>query len=449
MPSYTKREIFLALQQSVLDNSNVEAIVQDLLNRAFSSLPDAQLDYLFIGAVFLDDKLVPVKSYFAPESLVAFPVNVGELLADGDSVLGELLVNKLVTTEKVNEFLDDSYSDVSKVKSIILSPILKGSSLSGVLVILSGREVGSVDGEEKDLVEIFTNLIAFSYRLQDMQESLSKITQEVYKMNAKLHQLDKLKDDFVSVASHELRTPMTAIKSYLWMAIEKKKQELSPDLKRYLDRAYVSTDRLINLVNDMLNVSRIESGRIALILSSVDLVELAQEVVNELLPKAQEKGVELDIDDSQPPKVLCDRDKIHEVYINLIGNSLKFTPKGGKITLSFEAQDQFVFVTVADTGRGIVKEDVAKLFTKFGRLDNSYVSIAEAGGTGLGLFITKSLVALHKGSTNVESGGLGKGARFIFSLPVAGSDVAKKLDEEAPKETQETKGLEKTSVLVN
>src|SRR5579872_558993 len=112
--------------------------------------------------------------------------------------------------------------------------------------------------DEMDFLDSFTNLLAFTYRLQSTQKSLSAITQEVYKMNAKLHYVDKLKDDFVSVASHELRTPMTAIKSFLWMALNRQKENLNPDLKRYLDRAYLSTERLISLVNDMLNISRIE-----------------------------------------------------------------------------------------------------------------------------------------------------------------------------------------------
>ena len=265
-------------------------------------------------------------------------------------------------------------------------------------------------------------------------------------MNVRLKELDKLKDDFVSVASHELRTPMTAIKSYLWVALHKKEDELSEDMKRYLSRAYISVERLINLVNDMLNISRIESGRIALKLSEVNLNELVNEVTEEVGVKAQEKGIRVIGLNKQIPKVLADRDKIHEVLLNLIGNSLKFTKAGGTITVDFWEKYPYVYTSVRDTGVGIEPENLSKLFAKFGRLENSYVAVAESGGTGLGLFISKSIVNLHKGQITAQSEGLGKGSTFTFSLPIIGTDIAAKLKDEAPKETDQTKDLEKTSV---
>ena len=154
--------------------------------------------------------------------------------------------------------------------------------------------------------------------------------------------MDKLKDDFVSLASHELRTPMTAIKSYLWMALAGKGGEISGKLKFYLQRAYDATDRLIKLVNDMLNISRIESGRITISIQRVSLVKLVQDVVFEVMPRAQELGVKLSVTASLGvPDVIADSDKIKEVLINLIGNSLKFTPANGTITVSF-----FIFLPV-------------------------------------------------------------------------------------------------------
>jgi len=108
----------------------------------------------------------------------------------------------------------------------------------------------------------------------------------------------------------------------------------------------------------------------------------------------------------------------------------------------------YLYISVTDTGHGIAHEDLQKLFTKFGRLDNSYVSMAESGGTGLGLYITKSIVALHKGEITVASEGINKGATFTFSLPIVGTDIAKQLASEAPKETSDTKELEKPNVLL-
>ena len=456
MGSVQRRTIYLALQQAVLDCEENDKLLDVLFTRAYSDLPISGFDYLFIAAFFCDDARKITKTCFIDQKNTV-PTNNHDfdllirteniLFRDG-KVKEDLLANQIVISGEINALVDSSYRNFSQIKTIVISPLFILGKFAGGLILASPREAPEIKEYEIEIIEIFTNFVAFSNRLQETQSSLYAITQEVYKMNAKLHQLDKLKDDFVSVASHELRTPMTAIKSYLWMALNKKGAELSGDMKRYLDRSYISVERLISLVNDMLNISRIEGGRVVLNLSEVDLVDFAGEIVEEVKAKADEKKVSVSVIASSMPKVFCDRDKIHEVFLNLVGNSLKFTPEGGKITVDFSLHDPQVKVRISDTGRGLADEDVPKLFLKFGRLDNSYVSIAESGGTGLGLYITKSLVDLHKGTIEATSEGIGKGSQFTFSLPVAGSDLARKLVEETPKETEETKELEKTSVNI-
>lgn len=451
-----KRTVYLQLQQAVLDCDDNAKLLDVLFGSAFANLPTSGFDYLFIGAFFNDNEFKIVKNCFidardvSPTNNPDFDsfIRTENILYRDGAVKSDLVANKIVVSGETNLFIDSSYDHFSNVKSVIISPLSVQGKLAGGLVLACPHTKEEVAEPELEIVEIFTNLVGFVHRLQDTQASLSTITQEVYKMNAKLHQLDKLKDDFVSVASHELRTPMSAIKSYLWMALHKHPEPLSDNMKRYLDRAYISVERLINLVNDMLNISRIEGGRIALNLSEVDLGELADEIVEEVNARADEKGVVVSVLKSAIPKVLCDRDKIHQVYLNLVGNALKFTPKGGKITVRFSLADDMVYVAVADTGSGIGKEDLSRLFKKFGRLDNSYVSVAESGGTGLGLFISKSLVVLHKGDIVATSEGAGRGAQFTFSLPIVGSKVAQKLIDEAPKETRDTKDLENTNINV-
>ena len=145
--------------------------------------------------------------------------------------------------------------------------------------------------------------------------------QNIQGANERLKQLDRLKDDFVSVASHELRTPMTAIKSYLWMAIDGQGGPLNDKQKYYVDRGLESVERLIKLVNDMLNISRIESGRLTVEMSSVDIVKLVKSVIEEVGPRSKELGlsVEVEVGDGVP-LVMADVDKIKEVVYNLIGN---------------------------------------------------------------------------------------------------------------------------------
>ena len=322
-------------------------------------------------------------------------------------------------------------------------PVLIAHRISGLLIFATDRGLGEIEKEELEFLELITNTVGLGFRLQDTQNSLTKISQQVYEMNAKLHQLDKLKDDFVSVASHELRTPMTAIRSYAWMALYRSDVSLSEKLKRYLTRTLVSTERLINLVNDMLNVSRIESGRIEVNPKGFDILELSKTVGEEVQAKAGEVGVKVMVTEAKLPQVFGDPDKVHQVLLNFIGNSLKFTPSGGSVTVSFFTDGQMLDISIKDTGVGMSQEDLGKLFQKFGRLDSSYTAVSTSGGTGLGLYISKSLVDLMKGKIWVSSDGVGKGATFSFSLPIATPELLKEAEKFAIKPTGgEAKALE-------
>lgn len=253
-----------------------------------------------------------------------------------------------------------------------------------------------------------------------LQQEVDKATKELSIANIKLKALDKLKDEFLSLASHELRTPMTAIKSYLWMVLEGRGGKVTEKQKYYLDVAYKSTDRLIALVNDMLNISRIESGKITLIPVHAHLDQLVDDVVVEMTPRSTELGIEISVVSSPTlPEVWVDLDKIKEVLINLVGNSLKFTPRGGKITIKLQKKDNFVETSVSDTGAGIKTEDLPRLFQKFSMIGgNSAQREKNTKGTGLGLYISKLIVELHGGKIWAQSQGIGKGATFTFSLKV-------------------------------
>lgn len=256
-----------------------------------------------------------------------------------------------------------------------------------------------------------------------LKEEVDRATKDLQVANIKLKELDQLKDDFVSVASHELRTPMTAIRSYVWMALNRPDIKLSEKMHRYLDRTLISTERLINLVNDMLNVSRIESGRVEITPKVLDIAALVSGIVEDILPKAEEKMIRVDILKTPVPQVFADGEKVQQILLNLLGNALKFTPIEGTITISFLGDGNGVDISVKDSGVGITKEDLSRLFKKFGRLDNSYVAAATSGGTGLGLYISKSLVELMGGKIWVSSEGVGKGTTFTFSLPAATKEV--------------------------
>ena len=298
------------------------------------------------------------------------------------------------------------------IKSIIVYPLIVRLEIIGVLIIGITEEEKEITADNKAFIDRMAGVVGIA-----LDNSL--LYQSIQEENERLKQVDKLKDEFVSLASHELRTPMTIIKSYLWMFLDKKKGELNQKEITYLERAYSSTERLIKLVNDMLNVSRIESGRLKLEMKDVEIVSLIDTVVTELVPRAQE--LEIKLVNNKPLKPVgvlnADAERIEQILINLIGNSLKFTPQGGSITVSLTPKEKEVLISVLDTGRGIKKEDMPTLFQKFGMIGGAYLQKQQNQGSGLGLYISKSLVELHGGKIWVQSGGENKGTMFSFTLP--------------------------------
>ena len=188
-------------------------------------------------------------------------------------------------------------------------------------------------------------------------------------------------------------------------------------LKHYLEVAYGSTNRLITLVQDMLTISRIEGNRYEISPVKVDLQKVMKQMYEELNIKATEKNIKFTLVD-YPEQLLikADKDKIREVFQNIAGNALKFTPKEGSVTITYDRKDKIIEVHFADTGPGIAKEDIPKLFQKFNRFSNSYTKISDLSGTGLGLYIAKQIISLHQGKIEVKSD-QGKGCIFTISLP--------------------------------
>lgn len=299
------------------------------------------------------------------------------------------------------------------IKSSIIYPLIVRGEVLGSIVFSLSEQDKNFAPFQREFIERLVDVIGIA-----LDNAL--LYKRIQDANEKLKELDKMKDEFVSLASHELRTPMTIIKSYLWMTINGKGGELTEKQRFYVTRAYVSTDRLITFVNEMLNVSRIESNRVSISLKPIAIDSFAAEIISEMEPKAQELGVTLSlIENEQVPLVLADADKIREVITNLLGNSLKFTPRGGSVTLSFKQSGEFVECDVSDTGQGMEEDEIPKLFHKFSMIGDNYLTKTSSQGTGLGLYISKSIVELHGGSIWATSEGKGKGSCFSFTLKKA------------------------------
>jgi signal transduction histidine kinase len=386
-----------------------------------------QLGYQYqnVNILIIDAQNKVVDDFFYdPEvtknEIVKFEIVPGQTIFHPNSEIEkEMLWGKIMISSDIIQIVNQSYPLKHQLRTVVFVPLISASHLKGSFILTTKRGADQISQDEQDFLKLVGQLVNFTYRLFETQNSLVHVSQEVYKANSELHKVNKLKDDFVSIASHELRTPMTAIRSYAWMALHRSDVPLSDKLKRYLERTLISTERLINLVNDMLNVSRIESGRIEIAPTAFDLSNLIGEVLIEIDAKAKEKGLTVTHQANTIPKMFADENKVHQILLNLLGNSLKFTPTGGTISISYQSDGQNISVSVKDSGIGISTDDLNRLFKKFSRLDNSYVATASTGGTGLGLFICKSLIDLMKGTINVQSAGENQGTTFTFTLPVA------------------------------
>jgi len=316
----------------------------------------------------------------------------------------------------------------------IAVPLEVGQERMGYL-LLGEKASGEIyTTQDIDVLEVFSPELAIAIENSKsyeeikefnitLGEEVKRATEDLVKANNRLKELDQAKDEFVSVVSHELRTPMTAVKSYVWLVLNGKAGPLNPKVQEYLNKVYSSSERLISLINDVLDVSHIETGRLNVDLQPASPIKIAEEVIDTLKAKAAETKIDLIVKkDEAVPLIAADITKLGEIYTNLIGNALKFTPSGGKVTVSFQKNGDSIEISVADTGIGMSKEDVTKLFTKFGRLQKSYATMSSSGGSGLGLYISKSYVELMHGKIWVNSEP-GKGTTFTFSLPISKSQT--------------------------
>ncbi len=306
-----------------------------------------------------------------------------------------------------------------KVKHEIVGAIFLGDKASGD--IYSSEDINILKIIAPEMAVGVKNALAYDEIKRfnvTLREEVRHATAKLKKANERLKELDELKDEFVSLASHELRTPMTAIKSYIWMAMSQLPKSANPQIHKYLDISYQSAERLIGLVNEMLTVSRIERGSIELNMARTNIKDLMTQVYDELKIRADEQKIAFTINSEISNLfITADKDKLREVFINIIGNALKFTPEEGKITISLKKEDGHVSIAVTDTGPGIAKENLDKLFQKFSKIDYSYSKKQNIHGTGLGLYISKQIISLHHGDINVESQ-IDVGTSFIVVLPI-------------------------------
>jgi signal transduction histidine kinase len=286
---------------------------------------------------------------------------------------------------------------------------------AGELGVRTGLPHGQ--GELSQLAAAFDQMAESLDRAHErrlLEEELSRKNYQLEQQNLAIQEANRLKTEFVSMVSHELRTPLTSIQGYAELLRED--QCITEEQHETLTIIKKNSDRLLGLVNDLLDLSRMEAGKLDLHRASLDLTRLIPEVVGSLRPliDAKRQRLELDLGEALPA-VWADQDRVTQILTNLISNAHKYTLAEGNITVAARQDDGFVRVDVSDTGIGLSPEDQARLFTKFFRAHER--SPQAGGGTGLGLVICRLLVELHGGRIMVSSTP-GQGSTFSFSLPV-------------------------------
>lgn len=263
---------------------------------------------------------------------------------------------------------------------------------------------------------------------RELQKQIEAATRELQEANDELRRLDETKDEFVSMASHQLRTPLTSIKGYLSMVLEGDAGELNDDQRKLLSEAFTSSERMVRLIGDFLNVSRLQNGRFMIDRSAqVDLSTLVDGELANVKEIAEGRGIGIAYHHpSHFPLLYLDADKFRQVIMNYLDNAIYYSPDSKNIAVRLYVQDGFAVLEVVDHGMGVPKGVQKKLFTKFFRADNAMRQRPD--GTGIGLYLAKMVVDGHAGKIVFQSTE-GEGSTFGFRLPIKKLSVPPKEDE--------------------
>lgn len=433
-----RTDIELNKTQEVLDKKIAGLFALQRLSRAISSTLEEEQVFKYIQESHLED--------FGFEKVLAFlynkqkgfylALNIGYNPQEANVLLSGLDKNfylefiketKAISSvaEEENQF-KDKISKFFMARSFVLAPIFPKEGDRGFFFVGTDSEENTLTEGDKELITILANQIGqtlenarlFDQTWQSQQELEKKVEQRTAELTAAIEQIkaiSKRKSDFISAVSHELRTPLTSIKGYAAILLSEKLGGLPMAVKERLDKINRHSDELTHLVNDLLDISRIESGKVTMKREPIDLAEAVASVSDLLSVQLKEKEIQFSTQISKNANlVIADRQQLLRVFINLLGNALKFTPTNGKIIITTSLKNNLVQIDVSDTGIGIPPEAQPAIFEEFYRVENTINE--QVKGSGLGLSLVKHIVEAHGGQIWFKSKP-GEGTTFSFTLP--------------------------------
>jgi signal transduction histidine kinase len=340
----------------------------------------------------------------------------------GDFLASSVLLERLADGRILGSDEDGSIADWARregVTSAVFVPGIAAERLVCVLTADNGTRPFDFHASSRRFLLGLASQAAMAMESALLVSELRDQNDELAKANEKLRALDRLKSQFLSVATHELRTPLSVILGYNAMLAESLADRLTEEENTTLREAVSSCKRLIRLVNSMLDVTQIESGQMQMNVAPSDMREVVNSVISLLRPEAQKKNIRLLTEvPSRVPRAFVDSERVEQVLINLIGNSLKFTPEGGSIVvaLRFRPETSSLEVSVTDTGPGMSASEQQGIFDEFAQAQR-HQARRQQEGAGLGLAIARRIVEAHQGKLLVSSE-LGRGSTFTFTLPL-------------------------------
>ncbi|MFA5145658.1 MAG: PAS domain-containing sensor histidine kinase [Candidatus Omnitrophota bacterium] len=402
----TERKTIKQLHQEIEGSKKTERVAQGALEFAESIINTVREPLISLDQ---DLRVVSVSRSFYEFFKVQPEETVGQLIYD--------LGNKQWDIPKLRELLETILPKKTTFDNYEVEHDF--TTIGRRIMLLNARQIERVMGKERIILLAIEDIT----ERRKIEKGLEKAHKELQELAAELKRATRAKSEFLANMSHELRTPLNSINGFSEVLCDETFGPLNEKQKRYVNNILTSGRHLLLLINQILDMSKVEAGKMVLALSNLPMKNLLNEISLLVADMVSKGKIEMSLEIAEDlPDIEADDLKVREIIYNLLSNAVKFTPEGGKIGMRAKKADPNIEIVVWDTGVGIAPENMGKIFEGFFRVDTPYSRVTE--GTGLGLPLSKKLVELHGGKFIVESGGLNKGTQVRFTLPVIHRKVA-------------------------